>query len=162
MFKEKKGFTVIELMISITVIGIIMSAAIPNFIDFINKIRSDSVIEEFTLDIQMAKSLAISSNKNITFESGESLNLKNWTITQKNKIIKKRSIKDGDFQIFIINGSTGLNQKIIFTPEGYIENDKGATSPVAYISICDKEQKSGKLLKINMLGKIDIGDTSCV
>jgi len=64
LFTNLKGFTLIELMVSVTVASILAVIAIPNYNDFIIKIRVDNEISQLHRMLLMTRNTAINSGQN--------------------------------------------------------------------------------------------------
>ncbi|MDB5886956.1 MAG: fimbrial protein pilin [Polaromonas sp.] len=63
---SSKGVTLIELMVIITIIGILIAVAIPSFTESIARKRLEGVANELVADLQYAKTQAASVNANVT------------------------------------------------------------------------------------------------
>lgn len=61
-----KGFTLVELMVSISILAISLSIAIPNLSVFIVKLRVDNEISELFRLLLSARNAAINANQNVT------------------------------------------------------------------------------------------------
>src|SRR6266480_3132072 len=70
-----KGITLIELVITLTVLGILALAAIPSVITFVQNHRLASTADQLAVMLQYARSEAIKRNTNVyvSFTSGD-----NW------------------------------------------------------------------------------------
>lgn len=53
------GFTLIEIMVSLAVLGVLIAIAIPSFSNTINRYRINTIRDELTASLQMARSEAI-------------------------------------------------------------------------------------------------------
>lgn len=60
------GFTLIELIVGITILGILSSVALPSFMNMIQNNRQASVINAFIADLHFARSEAIKRNSSIS------------------------------------------------------------------------------------------------
>lgn len=60
---HSKGFTLVEAMVTVAVLGILLAVAIPNFSDFVRKKRLEGVAKEFVADLALARSEVISSGQ---------------------------------------------------------------------------------------------------
>lgn len=65
MMLKYKGFTIIELMISIAILGILVAIAAPSFTESIARRRLDGIANELSTDLQYARAEAVSKNRNI-------------------------------------------------------------------------------------------------
>lgn len=70
--KKHSGFTLIELMVTLAVAAILLTVGIPSFRDFIMNNRLSSQANEFAAAVNLARSAAISKQRNayITSKSG--------------------------------------------------------------------------------------------
>jgi len=59
------GFTLAELMITITIVGIVAAMAVPSFQDTLDRNLLKQVIESFKSDLQFARTTAIKQSQNI-------------------------------------------------------------------------------------------------
>ena len=65
--RRQRGFTLMELLVSITVLGVLTSLAVPSFTNMINRNRLASQSNELLSAIQYARTEAIRSNARVTF-----------------------------------------------------------------------------------------------
>jgi len=72
--KHEKGFTLVELMITVAIVGIIASLAVPSFSEMIERNRLKEAAEGLKSDLMFARTEAIkrSSNINMTVKKGSS------------------------------------------------------------------------------------------
>lgn len=59
------GFTLIEIMVSLTILGVLIAIAIPNFSNAIKRSRINAIRDELTASLQMARTEAIRRNVQI-------------------------------------------------------------------------------------------------
>jgi len=65
--KRNAGFTLMELMVSITVLGVLTAMAVPSFVSMNNRNRLASQANELLSAIQYARAEAIRINSRVTF-----------------------------------------------------------------------------------------------
>jgi prepilin-type N-terminal cleavage/methylation domain-containing protein len=59
----RAGFSLIEIAIVVLIIGLVLGIAVPSFRGFTERARVDGTLEELVMDIQYARSLAVSKNR---------------------------------------------------------------------------------------------------
>lgn len=109
MYKSKKGFTLIELIVVIAIISIILGMAAPSS-NVIRKSKEKSELKELKRDIEYARDNAIFHNQvySVIFYVNEN----RYVIkSNKNNIIKKKTLSS-DLKILRTNF---INDRIIFS-----------------------------------------------
>lgn len=65
------GFTLVELMVTVAVVGILATVAVPSMVGFVNTSRLAGASEELTASLQLAKSEAVRRNRAVTVCGGQ-------------------------------------------------------------------------------------------
>lgn len=66
--REQNGFTLIQLMIVVTIIGIFASLAAPNFTDSLQRNKVRKTTDYFSQEIALARATALDTNQDVTIE----------------------------------------------------------------------------------------------
>lgn len=74
--KDKKGFSLVELIVVVTIIGILAAIGVPQYNRFIAKSRVRRAATELLQNIRLARTMAIKENRNylIVFNEGSTIN----------------------------------------------------------------------------------------
>jgi len=75
--KSRYGFTLLEFLVTMIVIGIMVTVGIPSFLDMITKHRLKGATESIYGDLQLTRMEAIKRNKNISL-TFQTVDANNW------------------------------------------------------------------------------------
>jgi prepilin-type N-terminal cleavage/methylation domain-containing protein len=127
---NKKGFTLIEVMVVVALIAILSGIALPNAIAWRSNAKLSSTVREIMADLQLAKMEAIKRNRNVeaVFTTGKG---SNSTIKDlaTNQILSGNSYS-ADIEVTIVEGerfifnSRGLPVDENNKPVGHDDDDK--------------------------------------
>ena len=129
-----KGFTLIELMITIAVAGILVTIALPSLSSLVIKVRVDNEVAEIQRLLLTARNAAINSGQNASLcplaADNTCQNTTNWTgrigVVSADGLIKEKSpIKVGDNLIFAFSNVT-------YNPSGQLGFFNGNASTFSY------------------------------
>lgn len=102
---NNKGLTLIELMISISIMAILITFTLPNFSTWMLNMKMRNLVESISMGIKDARALAIKSGKNKTikiFEDGSWVILPSVYSEENSPILSGKNGNIGD-KILIIN-----------------------------------------------------------
>ena len=152
---RQPGFTLVELMITLTVVGILIGAALPNMRDFIRNNRLSGGVNDMLHSIQVARSEAIKRQQGNVVVCGTATpdvadaaltcdyaTFKGWFVFQDangnwqhdatEPVIERHSLLDASMTV-----KTDGNDRIVsFGPSGFA-NLPGAKRPMGTLVICD-------------------------
>lgn len=64
--QSQQGFTLIELMVVVAIVGLLSVLAVPNFTVWLSKYQLDQAVSELAADLNMAKFIAMNRNRQAT------------------------------------------------------------------------------------------------
>ena len=140
MHKKNRGFTLVELMVTIAVLGVITAMAAPSFINTINQRQLDTAFRELSLAIIDARSQAVNIRQDVELKL-------NSTDANTARLLNWRSSKT---KVALESGSV---TSIIFEPSGSVQSFDQATM---IFSICHSDLEVSRRLQLTRLGTITI------
>lgn len=167
--KRQKGFTLIELMITLVVLVISLSIGVPSFVTWIKNNRLNTASTTLAGTFQIARSEAVSRQTVITLNNGGNWNngLTMYTDTAvagntAYNAAEDALIKDLDYAMdgITINSNDG-NNFISFTPTGRLSTvDASLLTPLT-LTLCQTSGESdGFQITINTVGRASINNKS--
>jgi type IV fimbrial biogenesis protein FimT len=151
------GFTLLELMITLTIAAILLGIAIPSFRGMIISNRLRTATNDFSAAVNIARSEAISRNTPVTFCrvaletsttcAGSSGAWTNWMIRNAADVIRRGSISTaGSLSVT----STLANDQLVFSPDGLTRNATGVVVGGGTISVCSASAGNDNLRQLTL------------
>lgn len=174
---HNQGFTLIELIMVITISGILLTVAVPSFNLTIKNTRLDSHASRFISDLSFARSEAIKRGERVTIcKSNNKTNCTNsdgWEegwIVFVDDINENAQVQPGEVILRVkdpLDGSTvmvttnNVNNYISYVQDGFSRRIGGAVQ-VGSIAICDdrNDDSKGKAIRINPTGSAIMSDVA--
>jgi type IV fimbrial biogenesis protein FimT len=179
---DMRGFTLIELMITLTVLAIVLALAAPSFASLLASNRMSTQTNEFIVALNLARSEAVRRGQPVTLLSNDNDNFsKGWKVfpdlngdgaatsatdTTDGLPIRENSAFTGTVALkrqtctgspCVYSDSTdGARMYVVFNAKGAIT----ATS-AAVFKVCDPYRTSvkGRLVQVGVVGKISLLST---
>ncbi len=131
--RRARGFTLIELMVTVAVLGILAAVAAPAMISFVNANRLNGTTGEMTASLQLARSEAIRRNARVTVCSSANGTTCSGSTDWDRWIVIGRDNVSGDTDVIRDQVSTGEMQlsgpstAILFNPSGLVNAEESLT-----------------------------------
>lgn len=68
---KDQGFTLVELLMTLTVLAVVLAIAIPSFTSAIDSVRQRTQVNQLVTDLHFARSRAITSRRPVSFCAGQ-------------------------------------------------------------------------------------------
>lgn len=159
MRAQPRGFTLIELMIVITLVGVMLALAVPNFRDFIRRNRLSAQSNEFIAAVQYARAEAIRRNRNVSVRATDaSDNANEWgkgwqvidTLATDTTLLRATPALPGSLAL----DSSNSANVITFNSSGLLQDGADV------YRLCDQE-KSGRRIEITAVGQTTHATIEC-
>jgi type IV fimbrial biogenesis protein FimT len=161
------GFTLVELIITLTIAGILMSLAAPSMFGFLADNRLSAQVNEFITDISLARSEAIKRNTTAGIcasTSGTSCTAAgNWAqgwmvyyVDETNNIVIVKVHEP-------LSGNNTLQEASAVDTVVYAKN--GIVSNVATqltFTLCDHQRRKARIVTLINTGRPAISESTCV
>ena len=137
--KSTRGFTLVELMITLALLAIVATIAVPNFVQFIRNNQVQAKADELKTFLQYARGQAVATRKSYVLTTG----VDTWSIGPVGGAAD-RTLELNSAQAAALSSIA----KVTFMPNGSV-------SGAAEITVCrDKEASSGYFIEIQRSGVI--------
>jgi type IV fimbrial biogenesis protein FimT len=145
--KNLRGFTLIELIITIAIASILLSVGVPSFTEMIRNNRITAQANEFITTANLARSEAIrrGTTINVSSTSGNNAWQNGWsmTVASDSTVLRQTAALGGG------NTLTGSVSTFAFNSQGYSNNTDTLT-------LCNSNTTKGREIKIALTGRISV------
>ena len=111
--KSDRGFTLIEMMVTLIIVGVIAAIATPNFLGLLNRIRVNNALQELLGAIRETQRMAMRHGKICRLNIDPNTNILN--ATDNDCLLATRNINDS---VIIRTNLSGSTPNIPFSPKG--------------------------------------------
>lgn len=151
---QQRGFTLIELMVTVAIMAILAAIAYPSFTDLIERNRLKGATEGLFADLQFAKAEAIKRNQDVTLTATTGTSWK-YDITLPDATVLK-SVKAADVRGVTLSAATNAG-KTVFKPV------RSTADAASFTMQRDSDTSQTMKVKVSDLGRILIcSDSSAV
>ncbi len=168
MKKTISAYTLLELMVTIAVVAILASVAVPSYNNLINNSRQKSAVNQFLSELQLARSEAVKRSKQVMMcasEDGASCSTNNdkwqegWiifidddkdnTYDSDEELIR---VSDETHELLTFKATNDVSKFIRYRPSG-LSRENGT------FTVCDKRGADrAKSVVINITGRAQASD----
>jgi type IV fimbrial biogenesis protein FimT len=184
MSKNQKAFTIVELLVTIAVFGVVLALAIPSFNQSISNNRSVTVAEEFADALKYARAEAMKTSSPITLCPLDEKSVndetddvcgddwhKGWlvirdaatgvaadpVVANNNAILRRWAKTDANF----IYNFTPERTYIRFAALGVLSRDKGVNTAVVKVYLNNCKGDSARTITVGLSGMMQVERTAC-
>ena len=159
---DNRGFSLIELVVSVAVLSILTTVAIPGFSRLIESTRLTSATNALTTALQLARSEAINRNAGVQVCPGDDPTdcTQSWalgwqvTLTADNSVIKQWEAPPSDVTLVQQGGSALIQFR-----------GNGQSQAAAQVGLkrygCTGTETDGRQISISAIGRASVRDVAC-
>ena len=132
--RSQRGFTLIEIMISLTVLGILLMVALPSFGTWLQNQQLRAASEATLNGLQVARAAAIQRNLLVQFQSGPPGT--GWSVTEAGtvNVVQSRSQDEGSPNA-VLTVTPAVATTVTFAPLGNVVANIDATPTVTLFDV---------------------------
>ncbi|WP_269619496.1 GspH/FimT family pseudopilin [Zhongshania sp. BJYM1] len=145
---QQRGYTLLELMVTLGIVSILAAVAVPSFNDVIRTQRLRSVASDLNATFQLARSEAVKRNTDVTVTRAGSSWVEGWTVTAAGDTLRSQDAVSG------VN-ITGSANSFIFRSNGRID------SSVTFDLVSSASSSVAKCVRLSLSGSTTTDDGSC-
>ena len=136
LFSSNKGFTIVELMIVVMVIGIMSTIAFPTLMKWVPNYKLKASARQLYGDLQKAKMVAVKTNRNVTLNvsSASPCPGGSYTFTYVDKNGNTKTVASSTMPANVCLTDVSLNGKE-FKPTGLLNGAAGGSATLTHMSI---------------------------
>lgn len=122
--ERTRGFTMLELMITVAIIAILAALALPSFREFNIRMQVTDLTNDLVHDMNMARAEAAKRGSDVTVEAAGSWG-GGWAVKAGAEVISQHEAINSEYAIQAKSSGGGTDGKVAFRPSGGLA---GATS----------------------------------
>jgi type IV fimbrial biogenesis protein FimT len=156
MLKQQRGFTFLELMITLTVAAILSTLAFPSFVTMTKNNRLTTQANDFILALNLTRSEAVKRGTSTTITASGSWT-NGWTVAHATA----GTLRIGDaLQDSMILTNDNANTVITYSSSGTAAGNT-VNAPGNFDLCDDRTGEIGRQISISTTGRISVADLTC-
>lgn len=152
MNRKSKGVTLIEILVTLSLIAILLTLAVPSFSNFIHQNRMTSQANTFLSVIQLARNEAIKSREPVTLLVEKGSDGNGWKITVTSTLGMIREI-DMLSSVVVLDASSSIQ---------FDELGRAAPTHVFGLQHQSCEFQQRRTITVNVMGRAQVSKENCV
>lgn len=140
--RSHRGFTMIELLVVIAILGILLTVAVPSFMDSLARRRLEGVANELSTDLQYARTQAVSNNAAVSLVTS----IHGYTVTG---VVSAANVT---YKTITLNSTISLTPSVTVTIDGY----RSMPSAAVAITLTDSQTSAQLEIKADAMGRIQM------
>lgn len=152
--RKARGFTIFEMMVVVAIAAVVSAFAIPAFRNVMANTRVNSVAEEFTNSVALARNTAIARRRTVVLMPAAA-DAASWTLRLDSKtgqVLSEHQVEEPVRLDYTPNVTV-----VTFNPNGYVQQTEPAVGPLDLsVTVCDASSRRefGRTITVTRVGRI--------
>jgi len=169
--RREGGFTLIELMVTIAILGIVLSVGVPSYRGIVMDNRMASQANLFATSIKLARSNAVKFQRNATVCSSTNFDATVPTCAASNDwstgwivwVDKDRDSTPDANEIISVSGPVNQASELKGSVSQFAYDGRGfAVTAAGNLTLCDSRSgEMGRIIKVNATGRTNVSRQGC-
>jgi len=167
--KIKRGLTLIELLVTLAIAGVLLGMAAPSFTEFIAQRSLTTAVNNFVLGVMLARSESVRRGQSVSVQAvnaGDSDNEwgQGWCVVVGNGGDCTNALRNFaalDESVFDAGGNLNNVATLTFNSRGMLMGGLGGNPNIDRLTLCNAELTHGRQAMVSAIGRVDIGDFVC-
>lgn len=155
-----KGFTLLELLVTVVIVGVLATIAVPSFTEFIRRSQVRSAADSVLGAMQLARGEAVSRNARVTFTLGVDTGQSSWSVTDSGGNVIQRSRASGEgSEVVVVTVTPAAATSITFNGFGRTVSSASNLSTILFSA---NDTSLTRRVEVQSGGQVRLCDPSVV
>ena len=167
--KTQRGLTLVELLVTLAIAGVLLGMAAPSFTEFIAQRTLTTAANDFVLGVMLARSESVRRGQSVSVQAvdaGDSDNEwgRGWCVVVGNGgncTNALRRFAALDENAFDAGGNLNNVATLTFNSRGMLMGGLGGNPNIDRLTLCNEDFTHGRQAVVSAIGRVDIGDFVC-
>lgn len=165
----QRGLTLIELLVTLAIAGVLLGMAAPSFTEFIAQRSLTTAANDFVLAATLARSESVRRGQSVSLQASDAGDSddewgQGWCVVVGSGGTCTGALRRFaalDQNVFDAGGNLNNVATLTFNSRGMLIGGLGGNPNVDRLTLCNTEFTRGRQAAVSAIGRVDIGDFEC-